>query len=54
MTNRRIWCATCARRLWRGQYLRCPLGCGAAICRRRPSCGNTHLPQCPTRHPNVA
>jgi hypothetical protein len=46
---KRIYCATCARLQQRGTYLRCPLGCGAAVCRTRSSCGNAHLPQCPTR-----
>ncbi|WP_327429469.1 hypothetical protein [Streptomyces sp. NBC_01236] len=45
----RVFCASCARRLGRGKYLRCPLGCGAAVCRSSPYCGNNHLPQCPTR-----
>lgn len=49
MNRRRIYCATCARRQKRGSYLRCPLGCGAALCRSRPQCGNQHLPHnCPS------
>lgn len=46
---RRVYCATCARLQRRGTYLRCPLGCGAALCRRRAGCGNTHLRQCEHR-----
>ncbi|MBW8704408.1 hypothetical protein MBT84_32895 [Streptomyces sp. MBT84] len=53
MTAPKVFCASCARRLWRGRYLRCPLGCGAAVCRSNPACGNTHLPQCPTRTPDL-
>jgi hypothetical protein len=33
----------------RGTYLRCPLGCGTALCRKNPRCGNAHLRQCPNR-----
>ncbi|MBM4820069.1 hypothetical protein HXP45_03030 [Streptomyces actuosus] len=32
-----------------GTYQRCPLGCGTALCRKRASCGNDHLAQCPNR-----
>jgi hypothetical protein len=46
---KRLYCATCARRQWRGTYYRCPLGCGAAVCRKNPHCGNTHLRQCDNR-----
>jgi hypothetical protein len=46
---RRIHCATCAWRLGRNQYYRCPLGCGAAVCRKYANCGNTHLRQCDNR-----
>lgn len=46
---RRVFCGTCARPQRRGSYLRCPLGCGIALCRKRAGCGNTHLRQCPTR-----
>jgi predicted RNA-binding Zn-ribbon protein involved in translation (DUF1610 family) len=44
-----IHCASCARRLARGLYTRCPLGCGAALCKRRYGCGNAHVPyNCPS------
>lgn len=46
---RRLYCATCARLQRRGTYYRCPLGCGAVVCRKRPGCGNTHLRQCDNR-----
>jgi hypothetical protein len=46
---KRLYCATCARRQYRGTYHRCPLGCGVAICRKNPHCGNTHLKQCDNR-----
>ncbi|MEH0553424.1 hypothetical protein [Streptomyces sp. B21-101] len=46
---RRLYCATCAKLQRRGTYYRCPLGCGAAVCRKRPGCGNTHLRQCDNR-----
>lgn len=46
---KRTYCATCARRQYRGTYYRCPLGCGAAVCRKTPHCGNTHLRQCDNR-----
>ncbi|MEU4487351.1 hypothetical protein AB0H94_21145 [Streptomyces purpurascens] len=46
---RRIYCGTCAKPQRRGTYLRCPLGCGAAVCRKNPHCGNTHLRQCDNR-----
>jgi hypothetical protein len=46
---RRLYCASCAKRQRRGTYLRCPLGCGEAVCRKNPYCGNTHLRQCPNR-----
>lgn len=46
---KRVFCGTCARLQRRGSYRRCPLGCGAALCRRRASCGNTHLRQCEQR-----
>jgi hypothetical protein len=49
---RRIYCATCARRQYRGTYYRCPLGCGVAVCRKNPHCGNTHLRQCDNRSEN--
>jgi hypothetical protein len=45
---RRIYCATCARLQRKGKYLRCPLGCGEALC-NSAGCGNTHLRQCPNR-----
>ncbi|MFF9625388.1 hypothetical protein [Streptomyces griseosporeus] len=47
---RRVFCGQCARPQRSGTYLRCPLGCGAALCRKRASCGNDHLAQCPNRH----
>ncbi|MFJ7019670.1 hypothetical protein ACIQUW_15080 [Streptomyces sp. NPDC101117] len=47
--SRRLYCATCARRQWRGTFYRCPLGCGAAVCRKYAHCGNTHLKQCDNR-----
>lgn len=46
---RRIFCATCAKLQRKGSYLRCPLGCGEALCRARAGCGNTHLRQCSSR-----
>lgn len=46
---RRVYCATCARLQRKGSYRRCPLGCGAALCRVRAGCGNTHLRQCEQR-----
>jgi len=46
---RRIFCGTCAKLQRKGTFLRCPLGCGAALCRSRAGCGNTHLRQCPNR-----
>ncbi|MFD0417286.1 hypothetical protein [Streptomyces sp. NPDC127108] len=46
---RRIFCATCAKLQRKGTYLRCPLGCGDAVCKTRAACGNTHLRQCPNR-----
>ncbi|MFD9430318.1 hypothetical protein [Streptomyces sp. NPDC060002] len=46
---RRLFCATCARLQGRGTYYRCPLGCGAAVCKKRAGCGNTHLRQCTNR-----
>lgn len=43
----RTYCASCARPLRRGTYARCPLGCGAALC-RKAHCGNQHVPNnCP-------
>ncbi|WP_225642692.1 hypothetical protein [Streptomyces werraensis] len=47
--GKRLYCATCARLQWRGTYYRCPLGCGVAVCRKNPHCGNTHLRQCDNR-----
>lgn len=49
---RRIFCGTCARLQRRGSYRRCPLGCGIALCRRNPLCGNAHLRQCDNRGPS--
>lgn len=46
---RRVFCGTCAKVQRAGTYLRCPLGCGEAVCKTRPGCGNTHLRQCPNR-----
>lgn len=46
---RRVFCGTCARLQRKGSYRRCPLGCGAALCRARAGCGNTHLRQCENR-----
>lgn len=46
---RRVFCGTCARPQRKGSYLRCPLGCGTALCRKRAGCGNTHLKQCDHR-----
>ncbi|MET8947431.1 hypothetical protein ABZX30_28780 [Streptomyces sp. NPDC004542] len=46
---KRIYCGQCARPQRRGTYQRCPLGCGTALCRKRASCGNSHLDQCPRR-----
>ena len=46
---RRVFCGTCARLQRKGTYLRCPWGCGTAVCRSRPACGNTHLRQCEHR-----
>lgn len=46
---RRVYCGQCARPQRRGTYLRCPLGCGTAVCRQRAACGNDHLRQCPNR-----
>jgi hypothetical protein len=46
---RRVFCATCAKLQRKGTYLRCPLGCGEAVCKSRAGCGNTHLRQCPSR-----
>lgn len=46
---KRIYCGQCARPHRRGTYLRCPLGCGTALCRKNPRCGNAHLRQCPNR-----
>lgn len=45
----RVFCATCARLQRKGTYLRCPLGCGEAVCKSRAGCGNSHLRQCPSR-----
>lgn len=45
---KRVFCATCARLQRKGSYLRCPLGCGEALC-RSAGCGNTHLRQCSNR-----
>jgi hypothetical protein len=45
---RRIFCASCARPLRRGTYLRCVLGCGARLC-RTGSCIQQHVPNCPVR-----
>lgn len=47
--QKRVFCGTCARLQRKGSYVRCPLGCGQAICRARGGCGNTHLRQCPNR-----
>lgn len=41
---KRLFCASCARPLRRGTYNRCPLGCGARLCKRGSGCGNNHLP----------
>ncbi|MBD9730192.1 hypothetical protein PV755_46565 [Streptomyces caniscabiei] len=46
---RRVFCGSCAKLQRKGSYLRCPLGCGTALCRSRPGCGNSHLRQCPNR-----
>ncbi|MFJ3719064.1 hypothetical protein [Streptomyces sp. NPDC090057] len=46
---RRVYCGQCARPQRRGTFQRCPLGCGTALCRKRASCGNDHLNQCPNR-----
>ncbi|MEU9581070.1 hypothetical protein [Streptomyces chilikensis] len=46
---KRVYCATCARLKRRGTYHRCPNGCGAALCRKVPHCGNAHLRQCENR-----
>lgn len=45
----RVFCGTCARLQGKGKYLRCPLGCGTALCRSRAACGNAHLRQCSNR-----
>lgn len=45
---KRVFCGTCARPHLPGAYLRCPLGCGTALC-NSAGCGNTHLRQCPNR-----
>ncbi|MER5259744.1 hypothetical protein [Streptomyces sp. NPDC002855] len=45
----RVFCGTCARVQRKGSYLRCPLGCGEALCRSSAGCGNTHLRQCSSR-----
>lgn len=46
---RRVYCGQCARPQRPGTYLRCPLQCGTALCRKNPRCGNHHLRQCPNR-----
>ncbi|SDN81472.1 hypothetical protein [Streptomyces wuyuanensis] len=47
MTFRARYCASCARPVRRGTYLRCVLGCGAALCRKGDRCTQQHTPQCP-------
>ncbi len=46
---RRVFCGTCARLQRKGTFYRCPLGCGTAVCKSRPACGNAHLKQCEHR-----
>ncbi|GGT86499.1 hypothetical protein GCM10010256_53440 [Streptomyces coeruleorubidus] len=48
MTRVRFYCSTCARKLKRGAYLRCPLGCGARVC-RGTGCAKQHGPNCLVR-----
>lgn len=45
----RLYCATCAKRQYKGTYLRCPLDCGAVVCKAWFGCGNAHLKQCDNR-----
>lgn len=46
---KRVYCGQCAKLQRSGTYVRCPLGCGTALCRKTPYCGNRHLRQCANR-----
>lgn len=46
------YCSTCARRVKRGAYLRCPLGCGAVVC-KGTGCAKKHGPNCSVRQSRV-
>jgi hypothetical protein len=48
MVHARLFCSSCARRLKRGRYLRCPLGCGARVC-KGTGCAKQHGPNCAVR-----
>ena len=52
MTHRKRFmgfCASCARRLRKGDYLLCSKGCGARLCRHPHPCIPQHNPNCSLR-----